>query len=149
MTTVAEPSAVEVALERLRRQDSGVPEPGSVLSIAEMAERTGVTAHTLRYYERIGLLTVGRDASGYRSYGAADFGRVVFLSRLRMTGMPIRELQRYVELVNEGDGSVPERLEILLAHRESVRAQLAELQFALDTVDFKIATYGGTCAPPR
>ena len=107
-------TTVEDALDRLRRQDAAPPEPGSTLSIAEMAERTGVTAHTLRYYER-------------------------------MTGMPIRELLRYVELVGGGDGTVDERLEMLLAHRESVRAQLAELQFALDTIEFKIASYGGSC----
>ncbi|MBN9102559.1 MAG: MerR family transcriptional regulator [Pseudonocardia sp.] len=113
-----------------------------------MAERTGVTAHTLRYYERIGLLDrVARDASGYRAYSAGDYGRVVFLTRLRMTGMPIRELLRYVELAGAGEATVDERLEMLLAHRESVRRQLAELQFALDTIDFKIASYGGSCVP--
>ncbi|MBW0116098.1 MerR family transcriptional regulator [Pseudonocardia abyssalis] len=140
-------TTVDDALDRLRRQDAAIPAPGTTLSIAETAERTGVTAHTLRYYERIGLITVGRDASGYRAYSAADFGRVVFLNRLRMTGMPIRELQRYVALAEDGPVTEPERLEMLVAHRESVLAQLAELQFALDTVDFKIATYGGTCRP--
>jgi len=141
-------ATVDLALDRLRRQDTAAPEPGSTLSIAEMAERTGVTAHTLRYYERIGLLDgVARDASGYRSYAAADFGRVVFLTRLRMTGMPIRELLRYVTLVGAGEATVDERLAMLVAHRESVRAQLAELQFALETIDFKIASYGGSCTP--
>src|ERR1700755_2257256 len=101
---------VEQALDRLRRQEAAVPEPGSALSIAEMAERTGVSAHTLRYYERIGLLAVARDAAGYRVYGAEDFARVVFLNRLRMTGMPIRTIQRYVALVNEGEHTVGERL---------------------------------------
>jgi DNA-binding transcriptional MerR regulator len=112
-----------------------------------MAERTGVSVHTLRYYERIGLLTVARGAAGHRVYGAGDFARVVFLNRLRMTGMPIRELRRYVALVGEGEQTVPERLAMLIAHREAVRAQLAELQFALATVEFKIAAYGGDCAP--
>jgi DNA-binding transcriptional MerR regulator len=140
-------TSVEDALDRLRRQDVGAPDPGATLDIAGMAERTGITAHTLRYYERIGLLgEVGRDASGYRAYTAADFGRVVFLSRLRMTGMPIREMLRYVELVGSGDATVDERLAMLLAHRETVRAQLAELQFALDTIDYKIEVYGGSCA---
>ena len=140
-------STVDDALGRLRRQDAEVPEPGTTLTIAEMAERTGVSAHTLRYYERVGLLAIGRDPSGHRSYLAADFARVVFLTRLRMTGMPIRELQRYVALVGEGATTEPERLRMLLAHRESVLAQLAELQFALDTVEFKITTYGGSCQP--
>lgn len=139
-------TTVEGALDRLRRQDTVPPGPGSTLSIAEMAERTGVTAHTLRYYERIGLVgDVARDASGYRSYSAADFGRVVFLTRLRMTGMPIRELLRYVALAEAGDSTVDDRLAMLVAHRESVRAQMAELRFALETIDFKIASYGGSC----
>lgn len=141
-------TTVEDALDRLRRQDTVPPEPGSILSIAEMAERTGVTAHTLRYYERIGLLDgVARDASGYRAYSAGDYSRVVFLTRLRMTGMPIRELLRYVALVGVGEATVDERLAMLLAHRESVRAQLAELQFALETIEFKITAYGGRCTP--
>jgi len=101
----------------------------------------------LRYYERIGLLEVARSSAGHRSYTAADFGRVVFLSRLRMTGMPIRTLQRYVTLVNEGEQTGPERLTMLQAHREAVLAQLDELQFALETVERKIAAYGASDAP--
>ncbi len=135
------------ALARLRTQETAAPPEGATLSIAEMAERTGVTAHTLRYYERIGLLEVGRDASGYRLYDASDFGRVVFLTRLRMTGMPIRDLQRYVALANEGAATVPERQAMMLDRRDAVKAQLAELQFALDTIEFKIAVYGGSCTP--
>jgi DNA-binding transcriptional MerR regulator len=138
---------VHRALDRLRRQDAAVPESGVMLSIAETAERTGVSAHTLRYYERVGLLDVARDPAGHRVYGAGDFARVVFLSRLRMTGMPIRALQRYVALVAEGEATVPERLAMLQEHRDAVRAQLQELVFALETVEFKIASYGGACAP--
>ena len=90
---------------------------------------------------------MARDAAGHRVYGADDFARVVFLSRLRMTGMPIRTLQRYVALVADGEATVPERLAMLQAHRDAVRAQLQELVFALETVEFKIASYGGACAP--
>jgi DNA-binding transcriptional MerR regulator len=90
---------------------------------------------------------VARDATGHRRYTAADFARVVFLTRLRLTGMPIRELCRYVELAGKGQDTEPERLAMLLAHRETVRAQLAELEFALKTIDFKIAAYGGGCSP--
>jgi DNA-binding transcriptional MerR regulator len=134
-------------LTRLRRQDAAVPEPGSSLTIAEMAERTGVSAHTLRYYERIGLLRVARDPAGHRIYGTDDYARVVFLNRLRMTGMPIRVIQRYVALVNEGEHTVPERLAVLERHRDAVRAQMQELAFALEAIEFKIAAYGGACAP--
>lgn len=140
-------ATVADSLDKLRRQDAAVPQSSASLTIADMAGRTGVSAHTLRYYERIGLLDVGRDVAGHRAYSAGDFSRVVFLSRLRMTGMPIRELQRYIALVGEGEHTVPERLRMLQDHRERVRVQLQELTFALETVEFKIATYGGTCAP--
>ncbi|MDN5917526.1 MAG: MerR family transcriptional regulator [Pseudonocardia sp.] len=151
MTTTAETpatrTAVDEARDRLQRQEAGAPDADQRLDIAEMAARTGVTAHTLRYYERIGLLAVERDASGHRSYTAADFGRVVFLSRLRMTGMPVRELQRYIELAARGEHTVPERLALLEAHRDAVRAQLTELTFALRTIEMKIDVYGGGLAP--
>ncbi len=140
-------ATVAESLDKLRRQDAGIPQSGDRLTIAEMADRTGLSAHTLRYYERIGLLDVGRDVAGHRAYSAGDFSRVVFLSRLRMTGMPMRELQRYIALVGEGEQTVPERLRMLQQHRERVRVQLQELTFALETVDFKIASYGGACAP--
>jgi DNA-binding transcriptional MerR regulator len=140
-------ASVDAALDRLKRQDAAVPAPDATLTIAEMAERTGVSAHTLRYYERIGLLSVARDAAGYRVYTAGDYARVVFLNRLRMTGMSIRDLQGYIALVAEGEVSVPERLQMMLAHREAVRAQIQELTFALETIEFKIAAYGGHAQP--
>jgi DNA-binding transcriptional MerR regulator len=140
-------ASVDAALDRLQRQDAAVPAPDATLTIAEMAERTGVSAHTLRYYERIGLLSVARDAAGHRTYDAGDYARVVFLNRLRMTGMSIRDLQRYIALVAEGEASVPERLAMMLAHRDAVRAQIQELTFALDTIEFKIAAYGGHAQP--
>jgi DNA-binding transcriptional MerR regulator len=140
-------ASVDAALDRLRRQDAAAPAPDATLSIAEMAERTGVSAHTLRYYERIGLLSVARDTTGHRVYSAGDYARVVFLNRLRMAGMTIRDLQRYIALVAEGEASVPERLHMMLAHREAVRAQIQELTFALDTIEFKIAAYGGHAEP--
>jgi DNA-binding transcriptional MerR regulator len=140
-------ASVDAALDRLHRQDAAVPAPGTTLTIAEMAERTGVSAHTLRYYERIGLLSVARDTTGHRVYSAGDYARVVFLNRLRMAGMTIRDLQRYIALVAEGEASVPERLHMMLAHREAVRAQIQELTFALDTIEFKIAAYGGHAQP--
>ncbi|MFC4942103.1 MerR family transcriptional regulator [Pseudonocardia sp. GCM10023141] len=140
-------TTVECAADRLRMQEEREPAPDATLTIAEVAERTGVTAHTLRYYERIGLLAVGRDHSGHRVYSADDYGRVVFVNRLRTAGMPIRELQRYIALAEAGDHTVPERLQIMLDHRDAVRTQIQELQFCLETIEFKIAAYGGAMAP--
>lgn len=140
-------ATVDDAPDRLRQQDAAMPADGTLLTIAEVAQRSGVSAHTLRYYERVGLLSVGRDAAGHRSYTSADFARVVFLYRLRMTGMPIRELQRYIGLVGDGEHTVSDRLQMLLSHRDAVCAQLADLTAALEAVEFKIAAYGGACAP--
>ena len=117
------------------------------LPIAEAAERTGITAHTLRYYERIGLLDVPRDHAGRRWYTEAELARVVFITRLRLTAMPIRDVQAYFRLVDAGPGNEAERLASLERHRAQVKHRLVELQAALDVIDFKIATYGGMCAP--
>ena len=116
-------------------------------TIAEVADQTGVTAHTLRYYERIGLLDVGRQASGHRRFTKRDVERVVFIGRLRATAMPIREIERYFALVAVGPSTDGDRLALLQAHRTTVRARLREMEAALDAVEHKIARYGGSCAP--
>jgi DNA-binding transcriptional MerR regulator len=125
----------------------GVVAAPAGLSIAEVAERTGVTAHTLRYYERIGLLDVPRDDAGRRAYTEADLSRVVFISRLRLTEMPIRDIQTYFTLVDDGPGNEDQRLALLEAHRDRVKERIDELQVALGVVEFKIETYGGNCLP--
>jgi DNA-binding transcriptional MerR regulator len=116
-------------------------------TIAEVADKTGVSAHTLRYYERVGLLDVGRKASGHRRFTEHDLDRVVFIGRLRATAMPIRDIQRYFALVAQGPSTEDERLELLQAHRAAVRARLRELEAALGAIEHKIARYGGSCPP--
>src|SRR4029450_3887465 len=68
-------------------------------TIAEVAERVGITAHTLRYYERIGLLDIGRDEAGRRRYTEPDINRVYFITRVRAADMPIGQIQRDFRLV--------------------------------------------------
>ena len=109
--------------------------------IATTADRLGVSAHTLRYYERIGLVRVGRDASGYRRYDATAVRRLVFLTRMRTSGMTISDLQRYVDMVEAGRDTVPERLAMLTEHRSVLRTRIDELQLALSATDYKIAAY--------
>jgi DNA-binding transcriptional MerR regulator len=114
------------------------------LTIAEAAERTGLTRHALRYYERDGLmLGVGRAGSGHRRYSERDLGWIELIAKLRATGMPIREVRRYAELVRAGDGNEDERLALLRAHRERVRAQLETMAAYLDAIDLKIGHYAG------
>jgi DNA-binding transcriptional MerR regulator len=113
------------------------------LTIAEAAERTGLTAHTLRYYERDGLMrtAVRRSASGHRAYDEADLSWITLIARLRATGMPIREVKRYAALVRAGDGNEAERLALLRDHRERVLQQLDEVRSHLGAIEFKIELY--------
>ena len=107
--------------------------------IATTADRLGVSAHTLRYYERIGLVRVERAPSGRRRYDAAAVRRLVFLTRMRTSGMPIRDLRRYIELVEAGRDTVPERLALLTEHRDGLQARIDELRLALAATEYKIA----------
>lgn len=113
------------------------------LSIADAASATGVSAHTLRYYERAGLMLrpVDRASSSHRRYSDADIAWVQFLTRLRWTGMPITVMRRYTELVREGETTVAERRELLLRHRDTVRRQLGEITASLTAIDHKIDIY--------
>jgi DNA-binding transcriptional MerR regulator len=113
------------------------------LPIAEAAERLGLTADTLRYYEKDDLLLrpVPRSASGHRRYGPDDLRWIELVTRLRATGMPIRDVRRYAALVREGDGNEADRLALLLAHRELVLQQLAEVQTHLSAINYKIGIY--------
>ncbi|MFG1812337.1 MerR family transcriptional regulator [Kribbella sp. NPDC049174] len=117
------------------------------LSIAEAAEVTGLTAHTLRYYERIGLVRVGRDQSGYRYYDRQALARIVFITRLRLSDMPISTISHYLELVEQGEETAPQRLALMEEHRATIQRRLRELQAALAVTDYKITTYGGHATP--
>jgi DNA-binding transcriptional MerR regulator len=112
-------------------------------SIAETAAATGLTPDTLRYYERDGLMLrpVGRSATGHRRYTDADLTWINLLNCLRATGMPIRDVRRYADLVRTGDGTEQDRLDLLRAHRAQVLAQLAEVQEHLGAIDRKIGIY--------
>ena len=115
------------------------------LTIAEVAQQTGLTAHTLRYYERDGLLlgAVDRSSSGHRRYSERDLTWITLITRLRSTGMPIRDVKRYADLVRAGDGNEQERLELLRSHRDRVERQLSEVTGHLRAIDYKIALYEG------
>jgi DNA-binding transcriptional MerR regulator len=112
------------------------------LTIQEVADRTGLSAHTLRYYERIGLIhPVDRASSGHRRYSASDVGWLDFMRCLRSTGMPIREVKRYAELFAEGDRTLAERRALLEAHRRRIEDDMRELAKNLDAIKYKIAYY--------
>ena len=117
--------------------------PDRAYSIAEAAEATGLTTHTLRYYERDGLLLnpPARTSSGDRRYGELDLGWITMITRLRATGMPIRTVRAYAELCRHDDGNEQERLELLLAHRDRVLEDLARVTDHLGAINRKIGIY--------
>jgi DNA-binding transcriptional MerR regulator len=111
-------------------------------SIAHAAARSGLSIDTLRYYERIGLVAPpARDSGGRRMYTDDDLNWLIFLTRLRTTGMPIRMMREYAQLRDGGIGSTAMRRQILVEHRASVRDRIAELQSCLATLDYKITNY--------
>jgi DNA-binding transcriptional MerR regulator len=117
----------------------------SGLTIAEAAARTGVSVHTLRYYERAGLVVspIDRTTGGRRRYQQLDLDWITVCTRLRATGMPIKTIRRYAELVAAGHGNEEERLALMEAHRAEVLAKLAEVQENLKLINHKINVYRG------
>ena len=113
------------------------------LTIAEAAQRLGLSTDALRYYEKDGLLLqpVPRAGNGHRRYGSEDLRWIQLVTRLRATGMAIRVIRQYADLVRAGAGNEPERLGLLQAHRRTVLAQLAEVQEHLGAIDHKIGIY--------
>jgi DNA-binding transcriptional MerR regulator len=131
-------------------------------TISQVAEKSGLTAHTLRWYERIGLLDrVERGPDGRRRFSETDLEWVMLLNNLRTTGMSVRDMQRYAELVRSGGGEA-ERVTLLEQHRELVLGSLAQQEACLRVLDRKIKTYrrqltgagsasegaAAECAPP-
>lgn len=99
------------------------------LTVAQMAEATGVTGHTLRYYERAELIhPITRTEGNQRRYQAGDVEWVGFLVRLRETGMPIAQMREYAALRSQGDATLPEQLALLAEHQNTVRRQIKRLR---------------------
>lgn len=112
------------------------------LTIQEVSQATGLSAHTLRYYERIGLIhPINREGNSHRHYTAEDVGWIEFLLKLRATGMSIKEMQRYAELQRRGDETLAERLEMLKSLRDQVEARMHELNEHLKLIYYKIDIY--------
>ena len=114
------------------------------MRIGELAAISGLSAHTIRYYERIGLMpAASRNGSRHRTYDRKTLVWIEFLGRLKTTGMPLREMLRYAKLRELGAASEAERQALLATHRELVRAHVDELMACLAVLDAKIAGYGG------
>jgi DNA-binding transcriptional MerR regulator len=114
----------------------------SCLTIQEVAKRTGLTAYTLRYYERIGLIApIARASGGQRRYANSDMDWLAFLMRLRATDMPIHRMQEFARLRSEGNDTVTERRKMLDGHLIEVMAQIQELQQSAQVLTAKIEFY--------
>ena len=112
------------------------------LTVHEVADKTGLNAHTIRYYERIGLISsIKRATNGHRRYGEGDIDWIEFLKCLRSTGMPISDMLRYVELQQEGDSTTRDRQALLEAHRRRIKARIQELNGFLERIEGKIKYY--------
>ncbi|MBE8523636.1 MerR family transcriptional regulator [Amycolatopsis sp. H6(2020)] len=108
-----------------------------------MAERTGLSVHALRFYEREGLLVgpVPRTVGGRRRYTAADVDWLLICVKLRESGMPLAELQRFAGLVRQGPGNEADRLRLLDTHRQRVDAQIEALEECRSLIAWKVGVY--------
>jgi DNA-binding transcriptional MerR regulator len=112
------------------------------MTIQRASAETGLSADTLRYYERIGVLPgIARSDSGHRRFSENDIGWIKLVQCLRATGMPIEDLHRYALLMQQGDSTAAERLRLLEDHRRRIKSDLRELRTALELVEHKIAGY--------
>jgi DNA-binding transcriptional MerR regulator len=114
------------------------------LGIGDVARRTGLSVHALRFYEREGLLLsqhVARGTSGHRRYGAEEVKWLQICIKLRRSGMPLAKIRRFAELVREGPGNEQQRLELLREQQRSVENQLAELEECLRIISRKVGVY--------
>ncbi len=112
------------------------------MRISEVVKRTSLTADTLRYYERIGLLPpISRTDSGIRDYQDIDIRRIEFVKCMRRAGLPVEVLIEYYKLVRQGDETIPERKRILVEQRDVLKDQLKDLQEILNLLEYKINVY--------
>ncbi|MDG9714672.1 MerR family transcriptional regulator [Streptomyces sp. DH10] len=134
-------------------QQNRRPDGEDRYTISEVVALTGLTAHTLRWYERIGLMPhIDRSHTGQRRYTNRDLDWLDLVGKLRLTGMPVADMVRYAELVREGDHTYGERFELLKTTREDVLARIDELRGTLAVLDRKISFYadaGGALASER
>ncbi len=112
------------------------------MRISEVVKRTGLTADTLRYYERVGLIPpITRTKSGIRDYQDIDIRRIEFIKCMRRAGLPVEVLIEYFSLVQQGDETISNRKEILVEQRKALKLKMNDLQETLDLLEHKIQVY--------
>ncbi len=114
----------------------------TIYTIQQVAEQTGLTSYTLRYYEDIGLLEpIARAANGHRRYSETDINRIMMLMKLRKTNMSLDDMKYFISLYREGSATATERRELLEAHRQVVNEQIEEMCEIRRFIDYKIGLY--------
>jgi DNA-binding transcriptional MerR regulator len=149
LLNVVDEDAVDSAVDALQLllDDSTIERDAPPKNVTEAAALVGLSPYTLRYYEQEGLVRPARTAAGHREYSAFDLRRLVFLTRMRMSGMSMRDLKRYIALVEQGPSTEVQRRDIMLAQRDRIRRQLRELTLSLEATEYKLRTYGGHPEP--
>ncbi|MFC5407609.1 MerR family transcriptional regulator [Cohnella soli] len=116
--------------------------PETVSTIKQAAEFTGLSEDTIRYYEKIGLLPYAdRTASGHRTYSKHQLDGMVFLTRLKATGMTLEEMKRFRKLYERGEASLPQRISILIEHKNRIQNEIDRLLETQRMIDYKIDNY--------
>ncbi|MFI6348815.1 MerR family transcriptional regulator [Streptomyces sp. NPDC050560] len=142
METTAVPTESDPCLKPGIQAGHPRPEGEDQYTISEVVAFTGLSAHTLRWYERIGLMPhIDRSHTGQRRYTNRDLDWLSLVGKLRLTGMPVADMVRYAEMVREGPHTFPERQELLETTRRNVLARIGELQDTLAVLDLKINHY--------
>ncbi len=112
------------------------------LAIQQVADRTGLSIHTLRYYERMGLMApIKRALNNHRRYTSHDLEWIELVQCLRATAMPIADVQRFAAMVQQGEATIPQRRKLLEEHRRALYAQLQQIEHTLMLLDAKIEHY--------
>lgn len=115
------------------------------MNISQVATQTGLSIHTLRYYEKEGILKhIARDQSGHRYYTAKDLEWLSWITRLKSTGMSLRHIKKFAELRDIGPQSLPARRDMLAKHATALRHDIVRRQAELDIVEYKIKQYSKT-----
>ena len=112
------------------------------MTIAEVSKKVNLSADTLRYYERIGLIPeVNRTESGIRNYTEEDLGWIEFSKCMRNAGMSIEALIEYIKLYKKGDVTLEARKQLLISQKDVIKERLEEIQNTFDRINYKIKNY--------
>jgi len=111
-------------------------------TISEAAKRSGLTAYTLRYYDKEGLLPfVDRTSAGNRDFKESDFEWLNLITCLKRTGIPVKNIREFINWCREGDATLQQRLTMFLRHQKEVQEQMAELEHCMEKINYKIWYY--------